>query len=48
MKLALRTCVEWMGGEYAAPGDEMAQGYSIDTRTLRPGELFFCRVWRAL
>ena len=41
MKLSLGTCAEWMGGELHAPADAIAAGYSIDTRTLGRGELFF-------
>ncbi len=41
MKLLLRTCADWMGGELHAEGSGQAQGYSIDSRTLNPGELFF-------
>ena len=51
MKLSLATSAEWMQGTLhlsttsaaaAAAGPEtMVTGYSIDTRTLAPGELFF-------
>jgi len=41
MKLNLGTCAEWMGGELHGPADAIAAGYSIDTRTLAWGELFF-------
>ena len=41
MKLSLETCAAWMGGELYAEGSVQAVGYSIDSRTLGPGELFF-------
>ena len=41
MRLSLAVCAEWMGGELRAPVHAEAAGYSIDTRTLAPGELFF-------
>ncbi len=41
MKLALATCAEWMNGDLRADGETMVSGYSIDTRTLAAGELFF-------
>jgi UDP-N-acetylmuramoyl-tripeptide--D-alanyl-D-alanine ligase len=45
MKLQLRDIAQWIGAELRAPeGDRLeppATGYSIDTRTLAPGDLFF-------
>ena len=41
MKLTLAQCAEWMGGALHAEADREASGYSIDTRTLAPRELFF-------
>ncbi len=41
VKLKLSTCAEWMGGELHGAADAVAGGYSIDTRTLAAGELFF-------
>ncbi|HEX5235180.1 MAG TPA: UDP-N-acetylmuramoyl-tripeptide--D-alanyl-D-alanine ligase [Silvibacterium sp.] len=43
MKLELRQIAKWCGAELeGAGGDELAaSGYSIDSRTIGPGELFF-------
>jgi UDP-N-acetylmuramoyl-tripeptide--D-alanyl-D-alanine ligase len=45
VKLTLAQCAEWMGGELHIPSPYLLQkqvsGYSIDTRTLAAGELFF-------
>jgi UDP-N-acetylmuramoyl-tripeptide--D-alanyl-D-alanine ligase len=45
VKLSLAQCAEWMGGELRKTQPEQLQkqvsGYSIDTRTVQPGELFF-------
>ncbi len=41
MKLSLRTCTEWMVGELHGPAGAIAEGYSIDSRTVRSRELFF-------
>ncbi len=47
MKLTLAQCAAWMGGTLAADsgaselGAQQTAGYSIDSRTLAPGELFF-------
>ncbi len=43
MKLPLATCAAWMGGALHSGTSPVAvaEGYSIDTRTLAPGELFF-------
>lgn len=41
MKLVLEKIAECIGGTGDFTGSALAQGYSIDTRTLRPGELFF-------
>lgn len=45
MQLSLEQIRYWMGAEYAAPAHsvaaEHASGYSIDSRTLQRGELFF-------
>jgi UDP-N-acetylmuramoyl-tripeptide--D-alanyl-D-alanine ligase len=41
MKLALAQIEEWIGAETAAPSEHHASGYSIDSRTVGPGELFF-------
>jgi UDP-N-acetylmuramoyl-tripeptide--D-alanyl-D-alanine ligase len=45
MKLQLRDIAYWTGAELRAPegdpAEQPATGYSIDTRTLRPGDLFF-------
>jgi UDP-N-acetylmuramoyl-tripeptide--D-alanyl-D-alanine ligase len=41
MKLLLRKIAECVGGTGDFDGSALAQGYSIDTRTLRAGELFF-------
>jgi UDP-N-acetylmuramoyl-tripeptide--D-alanyl-D-alanine ligase len=45
MKLQLRDIAYWTGAELRAPEDDPAEqpatGYSIDTRTLKPGDLFF-------
>ncbi len=39
MKLELSQVARWLGVEF--PGGGAATGYSIDTRTLEPGDLFF-------
>jgi UDP-N-acetylmuramoyl-tripeptide--D-alanyl-D-alanine ligase len=45
MKLQLRDIADWIGADLRAvegdPADQPATGYSIDTRTLAPGDLFF-------
>src|SRR6201996_5551237 len=45
MKLQLQDIAAWTGAELrlaaADPVDQPASGYSIDTRTLQPGDLFF-------
>ena len=42
MKLPLEQCAAWMGGAlYGADASAEAGGYSIDSRTIAPGELFF-------
>jgi UDP-N-acetylmuramoyl-tripeptide--D-alanyl-D-alanine ligase len=45
VKLTLAQCADWMDGELRIPSPYLLQkqvaGYSIDTRTLGPGELFF-------
>lgn len=46
MKLALEQVARWSAAEIrsgsaAAPGSLAATGYSIDSRTLKPGDLFF-------
>lgn len=41
MNLALSTCAAWMQGQLHAPALAEATSYSIDTRTLLPGALFF-------
>src|ERR1700747_215344 len=41
MKLALSKIGEFISGEGQFPGDQIAQGYSIDSRTVAAGELFF-------
>ncbi|HEY0785929.1 MAG TPA: UDP-N-acetylmuramoyl-tripeptide--D-alanyl-D-alanine ligase [Acidobacteriaceae bacterium] len=43
MKLSLERAAAWMGGELLRPsgGGAEAAGYSIDSRTIVPGELFF-------
>jgi UDP-N-acetylmuramoyl-tripeptide--D-alanyl-D-alanine ligase len=45
MKLQLQDIASWMGAELRLrdgdPPQELATGYSIDTRTLVPGDLFF-------
>ena len=45
MKLSLATCAEWMGGRLLpgaiSGGSQAVAGYSIDSRTIAPGELFF-------
>ncbi len=41
MKLPLSRVAEFIQGSGGFTHDAMAEGYSIDTRTLRPGELFF-------
>ncbi len=43
MKLSLATAAEWLGGELLQPdaATHEALGYSIDSRTIAAGELFF-------
>ena len=41
MKLALSKIAELVAASGDFPADVIAQGYSIDSRTIRPGELFF-------
>ena len=41
MNLQLEEVAKAAGGTLAGPGNVTARGYSIDTRTLNPGELFF-------
>ena len=41
MKLTLQRVAEWTGGTLHGAGEPEAAGYSIDTRTLAPGDLFF-------
>src|SRR5262245_58841353 len=41
MNLQLEEVVKAVGATLAGAGDVKVRGYSIDTRTLNPGELFF-------
>ena len=41
MKLALSKIAEFISAAAKFPKEEVAQDYSIDSRTVRPGELFF-------
>jgi len=41
MKLALSKIAEFISASGEFPAGAIAQGYSIDSRTIRPGELFF-------
>lgn len=41
MKLALSKIAEFISATGEFPSESIAQGYSIDSRTIRPGELFF-------
>ena len=45
MKLQLRDIAQWMGADLRTPegdpSEQPATGYSIDTRTVAPGDLFF-------
>ncbi|HYG98609.1 MAG TPA: UDP-N-acetylmuramoyl-tripeptide--D-alanyl-D-alanine ligase [Terriglobales bacterium] len=41
MKLSLEKVAEWLGGTGEFDGSAVAQGYSIDTRSIQTGELFF-------
>jgi UDP-N-acetylmuramoyl-tripeptide--D-alanyl-D-alanine ligase len=41
MKLALAKIAEFISATGDFPPEAVAQGYSIDSRTIRPGELFF-------
>src|SRR5215469_3643928 len=41
MKLSLGKIAEFISASGDFPKDEIAQAYSIDSRTIRPGELFF-------
>jgi len=40
MKLTLAKIVEFTSANAEFPSEELAQGYSIDSRTIKPGELF--------
>ena len=40
MNLTLEEISAAVGGKLDGPGKTKVQGYSIDTRTLKPGELF--------
>jgi UDP-N-acetylmuramyl pentapeptide synthase len=41
MKLPLSRIAEFISAAGEFPKDEIARAYSIDSRTVRPGELFF-------
>jgi len=41
MKLSLSRAAEFMSADGSFPPEAAASGYSIDSRTLRPGDLFF-------
>jgi UDP-N-acetylmuramoyl-tripeptide--D-alanyl-D-alanine ligase len=41
MKLALSKIAEFISATGEVPAESVATGYSIDSRTIRPGELFF-------
>jgi UDP-N-acetylmuramoyl-tripeptide--D-alanyl-D-alanine ligase len=41
VKLALAQIAQWTGAETGSPSERVATGYSIDSRTIAPGELFF-------
>jgi UDP-N-acetylmuramoyl-tripeptide--D-alanyl-D-alanine ligase len=41
MKLTLLKIAEFISARGQYPGEEVARAYSIDSRTLKPGELFF-------
>jgi UDP-N-acetylmuramoyl-tripeptide--D-alanyl-D-alanine ligase len=41
MKLTLTQIAEWIGADGGFDASAEATGYSIDSRTIRPGELFF-------
>jgi UDP-N-acetylmuramoyl-tripeptide--D-alanyl-D-alanine ligase len=41
MKLALSEAAHWMNAQGTVDDSGVAQGYSIDSRTVQPGELFF-------
>ena len=41
MKLALSKIAEFVSAAGDFPRDDVAQGYSIDSRTIQPGDLFF-------
>jgi len=41
MKLTLLKIAEFISAAGDFPREEVAQGYSIDSRSIRPGELFF-------
>ena len=45
MNLNLRDIAQWTGAELRVPASDLAEhpatGYSIDTRTVKPGDLFF-------
>jgi UDP-N-acetylmuramoyl-tripeptide--D-alanyl-D-alanine ligase len=41
MKLTLAKIAEFVSATAEIPSEEVAQGYSIDSRTIKPGELFF-------
>jgi UDP-N-acetylmuramoyl-tripeptide--D-alanyl-D-alanine ligase len=48
MKLPLSRIAEFISSNAAFDGDAVAQGYSIDSRTIRPGELFFAVIGERL
>jgi UDP-N-acetylmuramoyl-tripeptide--D-alanyl-D-alanine ligase len=41
MKLSLSKIADFMSGSGVFEGESIARGYSIDSRTIQPGELFF-------
>src|SRR5512147_863773 len=41
MKLPLSKIADFISASGDFPREELAHGYSIDSRTIRPGELFF-------
>src|SRR5271155_1745005 len=41
MKLALEQIGQWIGAETGSPSGHLASGYSIDSRTIAAGDLFF-------
>jgi UDP-N-acetylmuramoyl-tripeptide--D-alanyl-D-alanine ligase len=48
MKLTLSQIAKFISAEGAANGDAIALGYSIDSRTILPGELFFAVIGERL